>query len=337
MEGKQMYKISVIIPIYNAEKTLEITLKSVCSQSLPDVEIICIDDGSTDQSYQMIRKWQQQYPVIHCIRQHNQGAGAARNRGMAAAAGEYVAFMDADDTYPDSHVLEKLYQAAIDYDTVICGGSVMYNQHKRTPDSHHIFCEQGWQDFADDPYDFMFGRYIFRRDFLITHHIDFPNLRIYEDPVFLVRAMTAAKKFYTIPDFVYCYHGSHQVQNMTPEKVKDYLRGLRMELILSSEYQMAALHRHIFKRLETEACFYAEPLLYTDPEILLLLLKAGMAIDHLLISLDKDYLLPPIKALWRAAGRYMRLYRLWPVQLASGIFRKIQAGRVHHEHQKKYL
>lgn len=332
-----MDKISVIIPVYNAEKTLPVTLKSVCSQSLTDIEIICIDDGSTDHSYQIIRKWQQQYKIIHCIRQNNQGAGAARNKGMAAAAGEYIAFMDADDTYPDNHALERLYQVANDHKAMICGGSVCYEVQNPSPDSRYTFREQGWQSFADDSNDFMFGRYIFRRDFLMMHHIDFPDLRVYEDPVFLVQAMTAAKKFYAIPDFVYGYHGSHQIQNMTPEKVKDYLKGLRMELILSSKYQLAALHKRIFKRLETEACFYAEPLLYTDPEILLLLLKAQMAIDHSLISLEEDYLLPPMKTLWRAAGRYMLLYRSWPVRLGSGIFRKIHSGRQHHECQKKYL
>lgn len=337
MEGKQMYKISVIIPVYNAEKTLPVTLKSVCSQSLTDTEIICIDDGSTDHSYQIIRKWQQQYQTIRCIRQHNQGAGTARNKGMAAAAGEYIAFMDADDTYSDSHVLEKLYQAAMAHNAVICGGSVVYNDQKRMSDNHYIFRERGWQNFANSSNDFMFGRYIFKREFLMMHHIDFPDLRIYEDPVFLVRAMTAAQKFYAIPDVVYGYHGPHQVQNMTSEKVKDYLKGLRMELILSSKYQLAALHKRIFKRLETEACFYAEPLLYTDQEILLLLLKAEMAIDHSLISLEEDYLLPPMKTLWRAAGRYMLLYRSWPVRLGSGIFRKMHLGRQHHECQKKYL
>jgi len=125
---------------------------------------------------------------------------------------------------------------------------------------------------------------------------------------------------------------------MTPEKIKDYLSGLRMELIVSSRYQLADLHRRIFTRLETEAGFYAEPFLYTDDsEILLLLLKAGMAIDYSLISLDRDYLLPQIRTLCRTAGRYMRVCQSWPVQLISGVFRKIQAGRHPHERQKKFL
>ena len=98
-----MYKISVIIPVYNAEKTLPDTLKSTAAQSLSDIEIICVDDGSTDQSFKIIKNWQAAHSNIRCVRQQNGGAGSARNRGMNMAAGEYIAFMDADDSYPVSY------------------------------------------------------------------------------------------------------------------------------------------------------------------------------------------------------------------------------------------
>lgn len=79
-------KYPVIIPVYNAEKTLPDTLKSTAAQSLSDIEIICVDDGSTDQSFKIIKNWQAVHSNIRCVRQQNGGAGSARNRGMDMAA-----------------------------------------------------------------------------------------------------------------------------------------------------------------------------------------------------------------------------------------------------------
>ena len=100
-----MYKISVIIPVYNAKKTLPDTLKSTAAQSLSDIEIICVDDGSTDQSFKIIKNWQTVHSNIRCVRQQNGGTGSVRNRGMDMAAGEYITFMDAAYSYPNEHAL----------------------------------------------------------------------------------------------------------------------------------------------------------------------------------------------------------------------------------------
>ena len=136
-----MYKISVIIPVYNAEKTLPDTLKSTAAQSLSDIEIICVDDGSTDQSFKIIKNWQAVHSNIRCVRQQNGGAGSARNRGMDMAAGEYIAFMDADDSYPNEHALETLYQAAESQGAFICGGSAVYD-HLQPEDMKCVFSQE---------------------------------------------------------------------------------------------------------------------------------------------------------------------------------------------------
>ncbi len=95
----QNIKISVIIPVYNAEKYLRECLDSIVKQTLQEIEIICIDDGSTDNSLAVLREYERKDERLKIIEQANSGAGVARNAGMKAARGEYLAFMDADDVH----------------------------------------------------------------------------------------------------------------------------------------------------------------------------------------------------------------------------------------------
>lgn len=107
-----MCKISVIVPVYNAEDTLETALSSVFMQTLTDIEILCINDGSTDRSADVLTSAQRRDGRVRCLTQENAGAGIARNKGIAEAKGEYIAFLDADDLYPGPYALETLLAAA---------------------------------------------------------------------------------------------------------------------------------------------------------------------------------------------------------------------------------
>lgn len=101
-------KVSVIIPVYNAEKYLEQCLKSVLSQTLKDIEVICVDDGSSDSSPEILEDFAKKDPRVIIKRQKNLFAGAARNNGMENARGKYFAFWDSDD-YFEKNALEILY------------------------------------------------------------------------------------------------------------------------------------------------------------------------------------------------------------------------------------
>ena len=105
-------KISVIIPVYNAEKYLRECLDSVIEQTLQEIEIICVDDGSTDNSLAILKEYTQKDERLKIIEQANRGAGAARNLGMAVALGEYLAFLDADDLYYPQ-ALAQAYSVAV--------------------------------------------------------------------------------------------------------------------------------------------------------------------------------------------------------------------------------
>lgn len=104
-------QVSIVIPVYNAERYLAECLDSVLNQTLSEIEIICVDDGSTDGSSDILRQYADADRRIRCIRQENQGAGAARNLGMTRANGAYLAFLDADDLYYPN-ALETAYRRA---------------------------------------------------------------------------------------------------------------------------------------------------------------------------------------------------------------------------------
>ena len=106
-----MVKISVIVPVYNTEKYLRKCLDSIVNQTLEDIEIICVNDGSTDNSLDILNEFNSKDNRIKIITQDNQGLGAARNNGLKHAGGEYVYFIDSDD-YIDLTALEKLYNNA---------------------------------------------------------------------------------------------------------------------------------------------------------------------------------------------------------------------------------
>ena len=122
-------KVSVIVPVYNMEKYLRPCLDSICEQTLINIEILCINDGATDDSFKILTDYAKKDSRISIINQKNSGVAAARNHGIEVAQGEYLIFMDADDWYPATDVLEVLYNCAIEHGVRICGGEFSdYNE-----------------------------------------------------------------------------------------------------------------------------------------------------------------------------------------------------------------
>ena len=99
-------KVSVIIPVYNVEKYLGPCLDSILGQTLNNIEVICVDDGSTDRSLEILREYEKRDARVKVLTQPNTNAGAARNKGIQQARGEYLSFLDSDDHF-DPTMLEK--------------------------------------------------------------------------------------------------------------------------------------------------------------------------------------------------------------------------------------
>ncbi|MBR2625444.1 MAG: glycosyltransferase [Lentisphaeria bacterium] len=119
-----MLKISVIVPVYNVERYLRRCLDSLIGQSLRDIEIICIDDGSPDDCGKILDEYAANDSRIKVIHQANGGLSAARNSGLKIAAGKYISFVDSDDLV-DQHFLEKLYDAAEKHQADIAAASII--------------------------------------------------------------------------------------------------------------------------------------------------------------------------------------------------------------------
>lgn len=132
-----MDKISIVVPIYNVEKYLNNCIKSIINQTYKNIEIILINDGSSDNSNFICKEWEKEDPRIIYINQKNQGVSVARNVGLNIATGKYITFVDADD-YIENNMIEKLYSGIIsnDCNVVVCD---YFCSHRKRKKIKHYF------------------------------------------------------------------------------------------------------------------------------------------------------------------------------------------------------
>lgn len=253
-----MSKVSVIIPVYNMEKYLEQCLDSVISQTLQDIEILCINDGSKDKSCEILKCYREKDSRIHIIDQENKGVVKSRNTGIREADGEYVIFMDPDDWYPSDDILEKLYQAAVTNRVEIAGGTFMdyhdgiYNEEFEERYFGYHFEREGVIAYKDYQFDFGYQRFLFSKKLLTEHRIFFKDYIRYQDPPFLVEAMIAAERFYGMNQPSYCYRYGHEEISWNRDKVCAVLQGIRDNLDISRKHGLAKLHQLCVVRLNEE-------------------------------------------------------------------------------------
>ena len=243
-------KVSVIIPVYNTEEYLNECLDSVVKQTLSDIEIICIDDGSTDRSMEILKQYAEKDCRFAVLSQQNSGSGAARNNGIRTARGEYVVFMDSDDYYPERMTLEKLYNAATEHDSNICGGSfssfkedgIIVTQFSEKLKGY-TFSESGEMLYKDYQFDYGYHRFLYRREFLVANSIFFPDYLRYQDPPFFVRAMITSEKFYAITDVTYRYRKQPRSISTNDRKTLDVIKGLTDILEMAVDNNLDDLYR----------------------------------------------------------------------------------------------
>ena len=253
-----MTKVSVIIPCYNVEKYLRQCLDSVISQTLKDNEIICINDGSPDNSIQILEEYAQKDGRIVIIDRENKGVAESRNEGIKKANGEFVCFMDPDDFYPSADILETLYNKAVENDVKICGGEFSHftsdnmelKQNFSKNSSGYLFEKDGIVLYKDYQFDYGFHRFIYNREFLIRNNIFFPNYTRFEDPPFFVNAMICAEKFYALDKITYAYRQGHKDVHWNEKNVDDLLDGLTINISYAHKYNLKKLKIFTKKRFK---------------------------------------------------------------------------------------
>ncbi len=205
-----MTKISIIVPVYNTEKFLEKCLNSLIKQTLKDIEIICINDGSIDNSLQILRKFANKDKRIQIINQTNSGLSIARNAGINKATGEYIGFVDSDD-WVDLNFFEKLYVSAKKYNADIAVGGIKrvrsYKWKYHLKIKKEAFTKDKDKKFVlcDVPEKCYVWNKIYKLSELQKQNINFEPNVYFEDRFFTAQVLVNLKTLVTAPDTYYNY------------------------------------------------------------------------------------------------------------------------------------
>ena len=203
-----MPKISVIVPVFNVEKYLKECLESIINQTFKDIEIICVNDGSTDSSLEILNNFAEQDNRIKVITQSNQGLSAARNTGIKYANGEYISFIDSDD-YIDT----SLYETLVKYlpAEMICFNAQAFGDNfipKKM--QKNLICKINGLEKISDKSIFKTNVYawnkLFKTDIIKKYNLKFPNGLYFEDFVFLWDYMLKIKTAYYLKNHKALYY-----------------------------------------------------------------------------------------------------------------------------------
>lgn len=200
-------KFSVVVPVYNVEAYLTDCLKSLLTQDFADFEVICVNDGSTDHSREILSEWESKLPQMKVIDRANGGLSAARNTGLAAATGDYVVFVDSDD-WVESSMLSRLAEETRDED-MLC--YACRKSDSGTTDTLLPERTDGWSYYNRHALEHREVAFVcvwqrcYRRQFLIDNSLYFREGILHEDNEFTPRACLYAKSINVIPNVLYNY------------------------------------------------------------------------------------------------------------------------------------
>lgn len=203
-----MVKISVIIPVYNDGEYIQKSIESILNQSLKDIEIICVNDGSSDDSLDILNRISKENDCIKVFNQENQGPAIARNKGIHEAVGEYIGFLDADDFFIDNDALERLYDVAkLNNANMVSGNIKLVDSDGNFSPFKDLDYYRKDSVINPEEYGIPWGFYksIYKKEFLIDNSIYFPDLVRGEDPVFLAEVLSKVDKIYTVNSDFYAY------------------------------------------------------------------------------------------------------------------------------------
>lgn len=226
-----MAQVSVVIPVYNIERHLRQCLDSVAGQSLRDMEVICVDDGSTDDSPKILADYASKDSRFQIITQSNAGPGAARNTGMAKATGKYLIFLDSDDWFePD--FLERMVAKAesTEADVTICRAAEFDSETGRELPSEWMLKSEylpgetfSPEDIAEHIFQFTYGwpwDKLYRAGFVKRAGVCYPALPNSEDLVFVLQGLALAEKI-AVVETVLVHHRVNRASSVSNSRHRD--------------------------------------------------------------------------------------------------------------------
>ncbi|MBQ8459063.1 glycosyltransferase [bacterium] len=202
--------VSIIVPVYNVEKYLSRCLDSLINQTLKEIEIICVNDGSTDNSLSVLKEYADKDKRITIISQENGGLSSARNTGMNVVKGEYIGFVDSDD-WVDLDFYEKLYNSAKKYECDIAAADFV-RQHKNNKKKRLNITQEKVYETTPEKYlicktyrEGCVWNKLYKTEFLKKINLKFVVGIFYEDKDFTARSLHFSNKLVTVPDTYYNY------------------------------------------------------------------------------------------------------------------------------------
>lgn len=209
--------VSVVIPVYNTARYLKGCLDAVLDQTMSNFEVICVDDGSMDDSPDILNDYASRDRRVRVLRQQNQHAGVARNNGLALARGEYVIFCDSDD-HIEPMALETLYRKAKEdsADICVCGCKQYFERIDLEVEAPsylrmtRVPHELPFNRFTNEEYIFSFTTIMthnkmYRTEFLRDHDLEYANTRNGEDVFFSAMALWHADRITVLDRYLVCY------------------------------------------------------------------------------------------------------------------------------------
>ncbi|MDR0546300.1 MAG: glycosyltransferase [Dysgonamonadaceae bacterium] len=214
--------ISVIIPCFNGEKYIAQCIENVLDQTYKQLEIIVINDGSTDKSTEIAEKYSDKIKIVH---QKNSGLAASRNVGIDTASGDYIHFLDVDDWLNLQYYEEMMKAVSLTNAEIAVGGVINEIRQKRT----QIYENQNIAMTIDDKltltnvgkYGYAW-RYLFKTNFLKENNLRFEEGRLIEDLAFSLQAVYFANKIVSVPNAVYTY--KYRENSIMSNRDKDFKR-----------------------------------------------------------------------------------------------------------------
>ena len=255
-------KVSIIVPIYNVEKYLERCMQSLLNQTLKDIEVIMVDDGSPDNCPRMCDEYAKIDSRIKVVHKENAGLGYARNSGLDVATGEYVAFVDSDD-YVSVDMYKTLYEYASDknIDVIYCGFRKEFSVNRYLNIAECQTYEEYVgetikniiPDFVASPphekkeyvHDMSVWHSIYKREIIVSNRIRFISERDYasEDIPFQIDFLTCCKKVAFIPNifYYYCYNQGSLTKSFSISKFEKTKALYHLLLDKTKEYDVKGL------------------------------------------------------------------------------------------------
>lgn len=249
-------KISVIVSIYNSAEYMRASLESALSQTLQDIELICVFRRSKDATIAILQEYAQKDNRVKLFEQINTvGCGPAKNQGIQEARGEFITFLDADDLYSSNYCLEKLYNAAKQQQVKVCGGlrSFLLQDSSIVPHLLHREVCKGKPSgvllhYLDYQFDYHFHSYLYERNMIVEQGFRFSDELTYDDPHFFVPTMLYVQDFYVVPVEMYCYRLGTPYEWNEAQTNASAIGFIEM-LKISREKQLAILHWKTVSRI----------------------------------------------------------------------------------------